>query len=336
LLNARELAELGNAAVAEARKYYPDVAYNTAFAMPSRFGKGTDWQDEIFRVAPMTNYQLSLRGGSEKTSYYLSGNLVGQQGIIKNSDFNKGTFRLNLDNQLSNKVKTGININLSKSINDGVTTGVPNTLSNVVTMALLFNPGQNVYDPDQPGGYTYESNTINKVGNPVAEINETKTRITTTRVISDGYLDWKILKNLTYKFKFGIDAFFNKEQQYIPSFIKRGQEKGKGNNVNIDGYTWLIENTLTYDLNCKKIGLTFLLDRQPKKYVSESAEMAVERFNDDRLGYYDLGAAIDKTIITGYNSWSMLSGIARVIYNYDNKYYLTASGEWTAHQNSVL
>lgn len=326
LLNARELAELGNAAVTEARKYYPDVAYNTAFALPSRFGKGTDWQDEIFRVAPMTNYQLSLRGGSDKTSYYLSGNLVEQEGIIKNSDFSKGTFRLNLDNQLSAKVRTGININLSRSVNNGVTTGVPNTLSNVVTMALLFNPGQNVYDPDQEGGYTYESNTINKVGNPVAEINETKTRITTSRVISDGYLDWKVLKNLTYKFKFGMDAFFNKEQQYIPSFIKRGQEKGKGNNVNIDGYTWLIENTLTYDLEVQKHRFNFLLGQTAQRYVSESAEIAVERFNDDRLGYYDLGAAIDKTILTGYNTWSMLSGIARVIYNYDNKYYLTASG----------
>ena len=138
LLNARELAELGNDAVTEARKYYPDISYGDNFAFPERFEEGTNWQDEIFRSALMQNYQLSLRGGNEKTRYFMSGNMMMQDGIIKESDFNKGTFRINLDNDLSKKVSTGVNLNFTNSISHGVITGIPNQSSSVTAMALFL------------------------------------------------------------------------------------------------------------------------------------------------------------------------------------------------------
>jgi TonB-linked SusC/RagA family outer membrane protein len=271
LLNARELAELGNDAVTEARKYYPEIAYGSNFAVPSRFGEGTDWQDQIFRIAPLTNSQISLQGGAENIIYFLSANLVTNKGIIQNSDFNKGTVRFNLDTDLSEKVRTGINMNLSQSVSHGVTTGVPNVASSVTAMALLFNPGQEVYDSTQVGGYTYESNTINAIPNPVAEMNETDIVITTDRMIGDFYVDWNLIKNLQYKFKIGVDAFFNKEQQYIPSYIKRGQEKGKGSNVDIKGYTWLMENTLTYTRAIDLHHFNVLIRQTAQKFVSERA-----------------------------------------------------------------
>lgn len=326
LLNARELAELGNDAVAEARKYYPEIAYFDCYALPSRFGEGIDWQDEIFRTAWMQNYQLSVRGGNDKNIYSLSANYAEQEGIIKNSDFNKGTFRVNMDNELSERVKTGVNLNFTQSTNHGVITGVPNVASSVTAMALFFNPGQDVYDENQEGGYTYQSNTISRIPNPVAEINETERVTTSTRGMGDLYLNWDIFKNLQYKFKAGIDAFFNKEQQYIPSYIYRGQEKGKGYNVNISGYTWLIENTLTYVKDIDKHHVNVLGGYTMQKYVSETAQIAVENFDDEKLGYYNLSLGTDKTIYNSYNSWSMLSGLGRLNYNFDNKYYVTATG----------
>jgi len=326
MLNARELAELGNDAVTDARKYYPLIAYGDNFALPDRFGEGTDWQDEIFRQAWIHNQQVSLSGGTESTRYFLSANLMQQEGIIHNSDFNKGTFRMNLDNDLSENVKSGVNLNFTRSISHGVITGIPNFSSSVTAMAMMFNPAQEPFDEDGPGGYTYESNTINRVPNPVAEINETERVMNSNRAIGDLYLDWDIIEGLQYKFKAGVDAFFTKEQQYIPSFIRRGQDKGKGYNVNMQGYTWLMENTLSFAREIDKHNLVLLIGQTAQKYVSEDTDIAIERFDDNRLGFYNLGLGIDKTVMTGYNSWSMLSGIGRAIYNYDNKYYLTVSG----------
>jgi TonB-linked SusC/RagA family outer membrane protein len=326
LLNAKELAELGNDAVTEARIYYPDIAYGDNFALPDRFGEGTDWQGEIFRPAWMQNHQLSLRGGSDNTRYFMSANLMLQDGIIKNSDFNKGTFRINLDNDLSDKVRTGVNLNFTNSISHGVITGVPNQASSVTAMAMLFNPAQEPYDEDGPGGYTYESNTINRIPNPVAEINETDRIINSNRAIGDMFLEWDIIPGLQYKLKLGVDAFFTKEQQYIPSYIRRGQDKGKGYNVNMQGHTWLMENTLSYTRDMNKHHLTMLVGQTAQKYTSEDTDIAVERFDDDRLGYYNLRLGLDKTVFNGYNTWSMLSGIGRAMYNYDSRYYLTVSG----------
>jgi len=326
LLNARQLAELGNDAVTEARKYYPSMSYYDCYTLPSRFGTGTDWQDEIFRTAMMQNYQLSVRGGNDKNVYLISANYVEQEGIIKNSDFNKGTLRVNLDNELSDRIKLGVNLNFTQSINHGVITGLPTVSSSVVAMALLSNPGQSPYDENVEGGYTYQSNTPTKIPNPVAEINETERVTYASRGMGDVYLDWNIFKDLQYKFKVGIDAFYNKEQQYIPSYIYRGQEKGKGYNVSILGYTWLTENTLTYSKDFDIHHVTLLGGYTAQRFVSESTDIAVESFEDETLGYYDLSQALDKTILNSFNSWSMLSGLSRLNYNYNNKYYITASG----------
>ncbi len=203
------MAELGNDAVTDARKYYPDISYGDNFAFPDRFGEGTDWQNEIFRSAWMQNHQLSLRGGSEKSRYFMSANLMMQDGIIKNSDFNKGTFRINLDNDLGEKVTTGVNLNFTNSVSHGVITGIPNQASSVTAMAMFFNPAQGPYDEDGPGGYTYESNTINRIPNPVAEINETDRVINSNRAIGDMYLDWDIIPGLQYKFKAGCGCLFH-------------------------------------------------------------------------------------------------------------------------------
>src|SRR4030042_5364592 len=94
----------------------------------------------------------------------------------------------------------------------------------------------------------------------------------------------------------------------------------------MQGYTWLMENPLPFTREFGKHNMVLLIGQTAQKFVSESSDIAVERFDDDRLGYYNLGLAIDKTIITGYSSWAMLSAIGRAIYNYDSRYYVTVSG----------
>ena len=75
----------------------------------------TDWQDEVFRTAPITGHSLSVSGGTETTRYSLSGNYLMHQGIVKNSDFNRAGIRANIEQKLGKKVTVGALINASRS-----------------------------------------------------------------------------------------------------------------------------------------------------------------------------------------------------------------------------
>ena len=118
MLNSVQLAELANEVADN-----DGVERNPVFAGLNNLSKiNTDWQDEIFRTAPMQNYDISVSGGNDKTTYFISGNLLLQDGIIIGSDFGKGSFRVNLNQQINKWLKAGISTNLSYSRSNGVVT----------------------------------------------------------------------------------------------------------------------------------------------------------------------------------------------------------------------
>jgi len=137
LLNARQLAELGNEATDNA-----GASRRNLYASPVNLGQGTDWQDQIFRIAYMHNFQVSARGGNDKTSYSLSANYFSQEGIIINSDYKKGNFRLNVDQKLHERVTLGTSLNINRGVLQGVVTDSEGAIpSSVTSWALIFNPG---------------------------------------------------------------------------------------------------------------------------------------------------------------------------------------------------
>src|SRR5690606_36855483 len=97
-------------------------------------GEGTDWQRALFNNAPMNKHQLSLSGGSEKTTYYLSGDYLDQNGVAEGSGFKRYSFRLNLDNQAKDWLKIGTNLSYSQT-NEALTTSQDNIISNALQLA---------------------------------------------------------------------------------------------------------------------------------------------------------------------------------------------------------
>lgn len=182
MLNAVQLAELGNEATDNAGE-----ERNPVFAGLNNLSKlNTDWQDEIFRTAPMQNYDISVSGGNDKTTYFVSGNLLLQDGIIIGSDFGKGSFRINLGQQINKWLKTGVSVNLSYSRSNGVVTNSEGGFaSSITSWALEMNPALPVRN--ESGDYIYENNltTTNNVGNPVQDAYEAKNRNTSFRTLAN-------------------------------------------------------------------------------------------------------------------------------------------------------
>lgn len=322
MLNAAQLAILGNEATDNA-----GAPRRIIYASPTNLGVGTDWQDEIFRIAPMDNFQVSARGGSDNSTYAISANYFKQDGIVKNSDFEKGNLRINMDQKLSSKVGIGTSLNINRSVLHGVVTDAESAIpSSVTSWALAFNPGLGVYDGD--GKYTIENNTSQPaVGNPVADINETDQFTSSTRILGNFFLTYDIIKGLQFKSSVSTDDVFLTEKAFFPNNIKRGlASNGQAAIANQKGLNWIWENTVSYSKAFGIHNFNAVVGQSLQAYKNEFVYTATSDFDDNRLGYNAIQVGKDKTLIlNGTTGWQLISFLGRVNYTLLDKYLFTAS-----------
>ncbi|AYB32553.1 SusC/RagA family TonB-linked outer membrane protein [Chryseolinea soli] len=329
LLNASQFGSLVN----EARS---NAGLPLIYTDPQNLGTGTDWQKEIYRTAPIQNYQLSFTGGTEKTQYAISGGLFDQDGVVIGSDFRRYSFRTNINTEISKKLSVGTNLSLSSTRGNVLNTGLQFIAPGVIGEALTMNPILPVYDATQKGGYTYE-NTIGPAqaaqtgtvaGNPVAEARSAQALSTSTRILGNVEAKYKIIDGLVFKTSFGIDGVFSKDRMFQPSWLRAAQAaKGAAGQATLQGVTWLNENTLTYDKQLRgKDNLNVVVGYTLQEFQNESFGTNVFG-TDDQLGYHHLGSASNPQ--APYNSeskWSMVSYLGRAQYSLNHKYLFTVTG----------
>lgn len=299
------------------------------YVNPKNLGRGTDWQNEILRTAPMASYQLSFSGGDEKTRYAISGSYFNQQGIVINSDFKRYSFRANLDRDVTSRLTIGNSITFSRVASYGVLTNAGTIIPGVTSAAMLFNPILPVYDPNRKGGYTYENDRGKTLGNPVAEAKEYSSYSTISRLLGNFYARYKIIEGLEFRTSFGIDQYTTRENSFGPNFLKRTEaSKGEASIGDVYGLTWLNENTLTFN---KKINndhaFNVVAGYTMQQFNNESMFVYAFDFPDDRTGYHNIGAALNPQKPSNSESeWSLISYLARVNYTLKNKYLFTLTG----------
>jgi len=225
----------------------PPVALPFTGDQINSLGAGTDWQDALYRVAPIQNYQLGFTGGNTDTRYYLSFNYFNQAGIMKNTGFQRGTIRMNLDKKVSDKLKVGFTSQLAYT-----SQLVDATKSDVgygsAGAALAMSPTTSLYD--STGAYTYQNLPLNytsAIGNPVAGIVLSNDRIGIFRGLVNVFGEFEIIPGLRLRSSIGADYSTASEKKYIPTTTFLGvQTAGSGYQGTNTRYSWLNENTLTY------------------------------------------------------------------------------------------
>lgn len=296
--------------------------YNpTHVAEISKLGKGTDWQDELFRNALSQSYQLTFSGGDEKTSYAISGGYFDQKGIIISSDFKRYSLRLNMDRQISKTFKIGTHMSGSHTISQAAPTDVGGT-EGIVTGALKFSPILPVYENEETGVYTQVNDPGVLIPNPIATAREQIYNNAVSRLLGDVYAEWEFLPDLKAKVSLGTDIMYIKANNYTPSNIYQAMgiaRAGVGVNRSIN---WLNENIITWnktinDNHSLNVLGGFTIQRNNIETVSAQSQ----GFVNDVLKYNALGAA--STYLQPESSaaqWSLLSYLARVNYSLYNKY----------------
>ncbi|TDW48967.1 TonB-linked SusC/RagA family outer membrane protein [Flavobacterium sp. 270] len=318
LLDATGFSKLRNAALYDSNPAGGPNQY-LSDAQIAALGKGVDWQDAAFQKGITQNHQLSVSGGNNQTKYSVSGNYYNQEGIIKNTGFERLSGRVNLTSKLTSRSRFGLNLTIAETKAKVAPTGL-------VTALLSMPPTATIYEPD--GSYTLRNPFENIFANPIATLNERKNQSITDRILGTVYGEYDLLKNLVLKVSFGADAIFNKEKSYLPASIYEGSiTNGEGKIGNADSKTWLNENTLTYTtVFGEKHHLNALVGYTQQNSVREFVTSGAQQFVNDVTYYYSLQSGnLALLPSSGESTWALNSYLSRVNYNYDSKYFLTGS-----------
>lgn len=287
---------------------------------PVALGKGTNWFDEIFKIASVRDYQLGLNGGSESVKYNMSIGFFQQKGVIERSGYQRLTLRLNNDYRLSETVTIGHNLSgaFSRKSNDD---------ASVVEQAYRLSPVITPYNAE--GNFSDSENS--STGNPLATIAYLNNSVRDDRVIGNAYLNWDIIRGLLFRTSFGIDYLNRRERIFRPEFYVSSTQKNDQNELSKNwsrDFTWLWENTLTYDVTLKDIHrLNVLggLTAQERKFelLGGSGRDLFSQRSD--YWYLDQTSKGTRNAVNNAYSESIFSFLFRVNYTLMDRYLFTAS-----------
>ena len=281
-------------------------------------GVTTDPYQEIKQNAPMTNQELSFSGNSGKASYFISGTYTKQNGVILNDNFSRYSFRSNVEANITDWMKTGINTSFSNRDYSGNAADLGN--------AAYMSPFATWYRDD-----TKKSIYINPMTdfaqNPLLNVYYTNNLEVKQNLFVNIYSDIKLPYGFSYRVNysntFNWSKLFNYNKSY--DFPDEGMKRlGDGSRNIGEGYNWVLDNVIKWDKTILKnhtVNLTLLYSREHAQ--STTSNLSSNNIWSDALGYNGLQMGQNPTIITNAGEDNTISSMIRLNYRFKDKYLLT-------------
>lgn len=278
-----------------------------------------DWQDLIFREAPIRSYDVSAQGGNDRTKFFISGSIFDQDGIVINSNFKRYNFRMNIDNKVSDKFKITSGIALSRSVSNRVRND--NNIYGVVSTSLLLGS----YFPAYNANGTYGRDPNASIENPLANAYEVSNDVRNNRILANIGAEYEILKGLSFRTQFSVDYLNFREQYYIPSTHLQGAgTRGDGSEGYTQDLNWINENILTYKKSIGNHDIAFTGVASYQESQFESIFGQTQNFPGDQIRRLSAGSVRVLATSSG-SSWGLAGYIGRINYGFKGKYLLSAS-----------
>ena len=324
MLNLREFAEFYNDMVD-----LGEVEANAMYADPSILGKGTNWQDEVFRTALQHQHQVSAQGGSEKVQYYVSGSYMNQEGTIIGSNFDRLSFRTNLDAQLKEWFKLGVNATWALT-HDNLK--LADGQEGVIFYSLSSLPDIPVYDID--GNYSTVVREGYTTKNPVALAMYNENKLKRQKLTGNIYAELTPIKHLVFRTELGFDISSSQADTYKPK-ISLGTFQQGSNSIsqqqNNSTY-WSVKNYLTYANTFGKHSFSAMVGQEAWESRWNYLRAANTDLPSDEVRNLALATGTPK-VNSGFGSSAMASFFTRETYNYDNRYLLTYTFRYDGSSN---
>lgn len=283
-----------------------------------------DWLDAISRTGVQHNHVISLSNGNDNGSYYISFGYMDNKGVIEKSEQKKYTGRINADQQIKPWLKIGTNTSFTRTENTIVDSGIMNRARCANTMLPISDE---IATLDWQG--IFDQNNFNPLRSLLADND-----MVYNRLLSSNYININPLEGLNFRSTFSIDYAQKQVNQYTPNDIYEAERYGtQGEAVdNRDTRTvWQWDNSLSYEKGFGKHKLNAMVGTSATRTSYSWLNASAQGFGSNLFGYHSLQSGYKKDQRGVSSEWSeqtLLSYIARVNYNYDSKYLLTATARY--------
>jgi TonB-linked SusC/RagA family outer membrane protein len=311
----------GDPSVDPSKYKYPDYQIYKANKL------GTNWYDEIYRSGVIQEYDLSVSGGGQKSTYSLSGNYLDEQGFLIHTDFKRYNFRVNVDSKFANWLKVGQSLQ-AIYINQMGDFG-NNGEGNAISMAYRMQPIVPVYDIKGNFAGTRAPGTGNAL-NPVAQLTRAQNNNGKWfRVLGNIYGEVTLAKGLTAKTLFGYNiGQWNAKNYTLPDYESAEPNKVPGLSVDSNySILWNWSNTVNYSLNIKDIHqINVVVGTEAVKNDYQWMSASRSQYFALTPDYMQLSSGESNKDNSGNgSSWALFSQFGRVNYDLMGKYFFEAT-----------
>ena len=299
-------------------RFYSDDQINNA-------GESTDWLGLVTRDGTTQQHNLSIRGGTETTRYFLSGNLFDQKGVLKNSAFERASMRFNLDQKLYDFLSVGMNLTMSRINNDNSQLGGDRyENSGLLRSALQYGP--HIQAIDENGNYPINPDNSQEP-NPYSLLTITDKGVI-DRTLTNFFMEVKPIEGLVARLQAGIDQGYTSRNTYLPRTTLYGAlENGRATTANEKKNDALFDFTLNYSkIIDDDHSFNFLVGYSRQKYRSESVSSGNSDFITDAFLWNNINAGAGTKVVssTKYEN-NLVSYFGRLNYTYKDRYILSST-----------
>ncbi len=300
-----------------------------AVILPGGLTDKTDWFKEAYRTGLNQNYQLSVSSGNEKLRYFLSGGYTDEKGVLNVSYYKRYNIRANIDNQIRDWLKVNANLAYSDYSNNGIISGTGANRAGVVLSVINTPTYAPIWDAANPKQYHNDFYGAN-ITHPVENLARTEdNRSTSNRLLGSFTAEVSLLKNLKLRSSNSLDRVYYNATTYLdPVKTSYGRNQGGTASDNRSLSTILtFDNIATYDISFNEHsfnlmgGTSYTASHWNNSYMSAShyrTDETPKTLNAaNRIDPWGTG--------TTASDWALMSYLARVSYNYQSKYLLTAN-----------
>ncbi len=280
-------------------------------------GNEIDWVDEVLRIAPIQNYNLSLSGKSDRSNYFLSTSYANEEGIQLNDQYKRITLHANVES----KVADWLTVGFVSSYTHHDWSGIEASLDNARDCSPLANNkiGQPDYEMFLTGEVymTYPLVYLNIINKNYGDV---------LFLVGNSKITVPWIKGLTYEFNYSTTQSHGTDNTFHPVNTPDGRtNKGQAIKNPTEERNWIFNNIITYlrTFGEHQVNATLLYSRENRH--AQETEVTVQGFDNDVLGFNNLGLG---TLVTAASeAWeeNSLSYMARANYIYKNRYMITGT-----------